>query len=364
MRIATLLLALISPLAAAIEETVSGDLGAQLDEYLTGVEATGMSGAFLVAKDGEIALAKGYGLADRARDIPVTTETVFTIGSITKQFTGAAILKLEEAGKLSVEDSIREHLKGVPRSKKDVTLHHLLTHTAGLPGAFGGDFVKMTEDDMVEKFASFNLLAEPGERHQYSNPGYSLLGIVVGRVSEKGYEGFLHEAFFEPLGMNDTGYLMPGWEEDRVAHGYTENGEDWGTLQDKTWGDDGPYWNLRANGGIMSTIGDMYTWHVALTNDSVLSNASREKFFAPHVSEGEGSGWHYGYGFAIATTERDTKLIAHNGGNGIFFADFRRYVDDDVAIIMMTNAASTWTDDHHRDLRRIVFGYEPLVEVD
>lgn len=348
----------------AIEETVSGEMGAKLDAYLTQLEADGVSGVFLVAKDGEVALAKGFGLANREREIPVTTDTVFTIGSITKQFTGAGILKLQEEGKLSVDDPARKYLDGVPRDKKSVTLHHLLTHTAGMPGAFGGDFEVMTADDMVQRFASYRMFKEPGERHVYSNPGYSILGIIIGRVSGKGYEPYLHDAFFAPLGMNDTGYTIPNWDPDRMAQGYTDTGEKWGTLLDKKWDEDGPYWNLRANGGIMSTIGDLYTWHLALLGEEALSAESKSKYFGRHVAEDDSGNWHYGYGWAIATTERDTTLISHNGGNGIFFADFRRYVDDDVVIIMMTNVAQLYTDLHHRNVRRIVFGYPPLDEED
>lgn len=343
--------------AFAIDETVQGELGAQLDEYLTRLGANGVFGVFLVAKDGDVALAKGYGLADRERNIPVTTETVFTIGSITKQFTGAGILKLEEAGKLSVNDPARKYLKGVPRDRKGITLHHLLTHTAGMPGAFGGDFVEMTDEDMVAKFATFRMFSDPGERHVYSNPGYSVLGIVIERVSGMGYEAYLNQALFKPLGMNDTGYKIPNWHPDRMAQGYLDNGEKWGTLLDRPWDEDGPYWNLRANGGIMSTIGDLYTWHVALHGDDVLSAESKKKYFGRHVEEAVGSGSYYGYGWAITTTERGTTLISHNGGNGIFFADFRRYVEDDVVIIMMTNVAQLYTDEHHRDIRRIVLGF-------
>lgn len=343
--------------ANSVEETVAGELGAKLDEYLARLEANGVSGAFLVAKDGEIALAKGYGFADREREIPVTTDTVFTIGSITKQFTGAAILKLEEEGKLNVEDRLRKHIKEVPRDKRDVTIHHLLTHTAGMPSAYGDDFAVMTADDMIAKFVSRKLRPAAGEKHRYSNPGYSLLGILVERVSGKGYEAYLHDSLFKPLGMNDTGYTIPKWNPDRMAQGYLDNGEKWGTLLDKKWAEDGPYWNLRANGGIMSTLGDLYKWHVALQGDEALSPESKAKYFARHVAEDDSGNWHYGYGWAIANTERDTTLISHNGGNGIFFADFRRYVDDDVLIIMMTNVAQLYTDEHHRNVRRIVFGF-------
>jgi len=343
--------------ADAIDEIVDGELGAQLDEYLSRLEANGMSGAFLVAKDGEVALAKGYGLADRERGVPVTTDTVFTVGSITKQFTAAGILKLEEEGKLAVEDSIRKHLKELPRNKRDVTIHHLLTHASGLRADFGGDYANMSAEKMIEKFGDADLKTIPGEVHDYSNPGYSVLGVLVQRLSGKGYEEYLRKALFEPVGMMDTGYLLPDWSADRMAHGYTQSGLDWGTVREKRWAEDGPHWNLRANGGIMSTIGDMYKWHLALQGDAVLSEASKAKLFARHIPENpEGSSF-YGYGWAIFKTERDTDLIAHNGGNGIFLADFRRYVDEDIVILLMTNDQQTVTNQNQRDIRRLVFGF-------
>ncbi len=342
--------------AHAIDETVNGELGVRLDEYLSRVSANGMSGVFLVAKDGEVALAKGYGLADRERGIPVTTDTVFTIGSITKQFTAAAIMKLQEDGRISVEDPIRKHLRELPRSKRGVTIHHLLTHTSGLRRDFGGDFAKMSSEKMVERFGAFELESEPGVVHDYSNPGYSMLGILVERLSGRGYEQYLRDTLFEPLGMLDTGYLIPDWDKDRMAHGYTESGLDWGTVADKRWADDGPHWNLRANGGVMSTIDDLYKWHLALQDESILSDESRAQLFARHVSENPERSSYYGYGWAIFKTERDTDLIAHNGGNGFFMADFRRYIDEDVVILLMVNDQRKISNQNQRDIRRIVFG--------
>jgi CubicO group peptidase (beta-lactamase class C family) len=344
-------------LAGAIEETVTGELGAQLDEYLTRIEANGMSGVFLIAKDGEVALAKGYGLADREKNIPVTTDTVFTVGSITKQFTGAAILKLEEAGKLAVEDSIRKYLTELPESKRDVTIHHLLTHTSGFSRGFVNDFATMPAEKMIQHFGESELETVPGEVHEYSNSGYSVLGILVERLSGKGYETYLRETLFEPVGMMDTGYLIPDWSEERMAHGYLKSGRDWGTVRDKPWADDGPGWVIRGNGGIMSTIGDLYKWHLALLDDEILSADLKAKYFARHVAEDHTGEWFYGYGWVIATTERDTELVTHDGGNGIFFADFRRYVDEGAVILLMTNDKQTVTRQNQRDIRRILFGF-------
>jgi CubicO group peptidase (beta-lactamase class C family) len=324
-----------SPLSASA--VVSGDLGRKLDTYLTRLSGAGFSGAILVAKDGDILLSKGYGTADRSRGIPVTEETVFSIGSITKQFTAAAILKLEMQGKLRVSDPISKYLPGVPPDKSDITIHHLLTHTAGLESDYGrGDFEPVSRDEIVKRVMSAPLRSKPGETNHYSNAGYSLAAAIIEIVTGGSYESFLQESLFNPAGMTRTGYLAPHWDKDSIAVGYRD-GEEWGTILSRPWAPDGPWWNLRGNGGIHSTVGDMYRWHLALQGESILSKEAKEKLFTPHVRE-EGGDSFYGYGWAIFTTPRGTKLVAHNGGNGIFAADFRRYVDEGIVYFIASNA--------------------------
>jgi CubicO group peptidase (beta-lactamase class C family) len=333
------------------------EITAKIDEYMTLVEKNGFSGSLLVAKDGKIVLSKGYGLADRERNIPVTNQTVFTIGSITKQFTAAAILKLQMMGVLSVNDHITKYFENVPDDKKEITLHHLLTHTAGFPGAIGGDFEPVLRDEFIKLAMETKLLRKPGELYEYSNVGYSLLGAIIEIVTGKTYEAFLHEHLFKPAGMMKTGYRIPKWDPDELAHGYRGD-KDWGTLIDKPWAEDGPYWHLKANGGILSTVEDMYKWHLALGGDKILSEEAKNVDYTPHVPEGEGADSYYGYGWAIFTTPRNTRLIAHNGGNMIFAADFLRYVDEDVVIIIMSNTAGKSAIRVSHDIARIVFGYD------
>jgi len=333
------------------------EIKAKIDEYMTLVEKNGFSGSLLVAKEGKIILSKGYGLADRKRNIPVTNQTVFTIGSITKQFTGAAILKLQMMGVLSVNDPITKYFDNVPDDKKEITLHHLLTHTAGFPGTIGGDFEAVLRDEFIKLAMETKLHRKPGELYEYSNVGYSLLGAIIEIVTGKTYEAFLHDNLFKPAGMMKTGYRIPKWNPDELAHGYRGD-KDWGTLIDKPWAEDGPYWHLRANGGILSTVEDMYKWHLALGGDKILSKEAKKVYYTPHVPEGEGADSYYGYGWAIFTTPRNTRLIAHNGGNMIFAADFRRYVDEDVVIIIMSNTAGKSAIRVSPDIAKIVFGYD------
>jgi CubicO group peptidase (beta-lactamase class C family) len=323
------------PVAAA----EPADASAGIREYFKRTVPFGVSGAVLIARNDQVIVNDGFGLADREQRVPVTAETVFDIGSITKQFTAAAILRLEEQGRLRVEDPIGRFFTGVPADKQGITLHHLLTHTAGLIGDLGGDYQVMPRDSVVARALESELQWAPGTRWDYSNLGYSLLGAIVELASGQPYERYLHEQLFRPAGMAKTGYRIPRWSAAELAVGY-RGSERWGTPLDHAWADDGPWWNLRANGGMLSTTGDLYRWHRALLSDVVLSTASRQKLFTPHVAENPEGSSHYGYGWAVFTTPRNTRLIAHNGGNGYFFADFRRYVDEEVVVIVATNDAS------------------------
>lgn len=319
-------------------EVVRGEIGRRLDEYLARLEGVGFSGVVGVEKGGERQLLKGYGLADRETGVPVTTGTVFTVGSITKQFTATAIMWLVAHGQLAVEDSIAEHFENVPPDKAGITIHHLLTHSSGLIDGLGDDWdLQATDDWVLRQALASKLLWEVGQGYRYSNLGYSLLGMIVERVSGMPYERFLREHLFEPAGMLETGYSIPEFPAERLAVGYVD-GERWGTVLQRPMLADGPCWNLRANGGIHSTAGDMLRWHHALSGDAILPEEARAALFRPYVDEGGGDSF-YGYGWAVSTTPWGTRLIAHNGGNGVFFADFLRFVDDDVVVFLATNVA-------------------------
>lgn len=309
----------------------------KIDHFLTELnQKHNFSGSVLVAWKGQV-FKKGYGFSDRDNKTAFTPQTISCIGSVTKQFTGAAILKLEMMGKLSVQDPIGKYFPQVPADKQGITLHHLLTHSAGFPGAIGDDYASVNTADFTKMAMEQPLLFKPGSAYEYSNVGYSLLGIIVEQVSKEPYEVFLNKNLFKPAGMSQTGYVLPKFKSEQVATGY--RGErNWGKINEKNWASDGPYWHLRANGGILSTVEEMYKWHQALLGDKILNQAAKTKYYGRHIEEGEGAGSYYGYGWAIFPTPRQTTLIAHNGGNGIYFCDFLRYVDEDLTVILMTNA--------------------------
>ncbi|MBK8465373.1 MAG: beta-lactamase family protein [Chloracidobacterium sp.] len=317
---------------------VQSNLGVKLDGLMQQLTQKGFSGVLFVAEDGQIVVEKGYGLANRENKTPYTAETVFTVGSITKQFTGAAILKLEMQGKLRASDKITKYFKDVPLDKADITLHQLLTHSAGFVHAVGGDYEKLTRDEVIKKALASKLQYVPGAKHDYSNVDYSLLGAIIEIITKGSYERFLRDNLFKPAGMTKTGYVMPKWKRDRLAVGYQQDGNRWGTPLDHLWDKDGPYWNLRANGGILSTVGDLYKWHLALEGEKILSKEAKEKYFAPHIAEQPEAVSFYGYGWVNEKTPRGTTLIWHDGGNGFFYADFRRYIEEKVVYIVATNS--------------------------
>ena len=348
--------------ASFAAEIVKGDLGQKIDRYMQKVEANGYAGSVLVARGEDIILAKGYGLADRENKVMETADTVFSTGSITKQFTGAAILKLEMMGKLSVTDLLSKYIENIPADKKDITLHHLLTHSAGFKEALGDDYDPAGREDFIKLALGSELLFKPGERYEYSNVGFSLLGIIVELVSGKNYEDFLYAELLKPAGMERTGYLRPGFAKSEPAVGY-RGGERWGTALDRPWRPEGPGWHLRANGGILSTVGDMHRWYLALKNDAVLSAAARQKYFAPHIKEYADGNSYYGYGWVNQKTGRGATLIWHNGGNGIYNAFMGFELENDLVVIVSSNIAGKISDTYADRIARIVSGdYEEMDE--
>lgn len=179
------------------------------------------------------------------------------------------------------------------------------------------------------------LLFAPGKGYSYANANFSLLGAILEKLSGSTYETFLRERLFLPNGMYETGYTLPAWGESRFAQGYEAGGGRWGTFLERPTAADGPHWALRANGGIHTTVYDMLRWARALLTGRVLTPASMQKLWSPYVSEGGDT--FYGYGWSIAKAPDGTKIVTHNGGNGIYFADLAIVPDTGLVVFLMTN---------------------------
>lgn len=319
-------------------EIVHGAPGARLDIHLSALAERGFSGTVLVAHNGEVVLHKGYGLRQRRAKKPCTLDTVFDIASITKHFTAAAILKLEAQGKLRTSDPMAKYLPGVPPDRSGITIHHLLTHTAGFEGAYGEDDDYLPRDLAVKLFMRMPLLSSPGEKYSYSNPGYSLLAAIIENVSGQPYEVYLREQLWEPAGMEQTGYILPSWNLDLLSHNYDAKAESHEHTFNRNWGPDGPWWHFFGNGGILSTTGDFWKWEQALGTDRILPAAAREKFWTAYVPTGEGES--YGYGTRVSKTARGTRIVGHSGGSGWGVSTkYYRFPDDGIVVIAFSNVA-------------------------
>jgi len=299
---------------------VQGELGIALDDYLSRMEAFGFHGAMLVEVDGAVVLAKGYGTADRGRDLPITTQTVFDIGSLGKQFIAAGVLLLESGGKLSVNDVISDHLDDVPEDKRGITIHQLLTHTAGLP------YLPRSNDALREQLA-----AAPGERWAYSNVGYTVLGQVIDTVAGEPFEEFITREIFRKAGMNETWFRrdLPATQP-HMARAYTDDTDQGSPAEMRLPA------RFRGAGDVMSTLGNLLHWERALRSHAILDASSTRRFFTEHVRN-DADTMGYAYGWMVFRTPRDTRVVSHAGNYGGFNCDYRRYVDEGMTIVCLSN---------------------------
>lgn len=308
----------------------SNDVKKNLADYIERVNAYGFSGQVLVAEKGKVLLNKASGFADRERQIPNTPKTVFNIASFTKQFTAAAILRLETDGKLRTIDSISKYLENVPEDKAKITIHQLLSHTSGLPR--GGDGKKnTTRDETVEKILKQPLAAKNGERFIYSNNGYHLLTAIIEKASGKTYSEYLSEKLFKPAGMMQTGFYQDDkWQNNLlVAQSYNE----WTKLESFTgWN---KVWNY-GTGSIVSNTNDLYKWFLALGDNKILPPEEKQKLFTEYNSAND-ENTSYGYGWFIRKLSDGSSLIFHGGDNTGYHSEFRWYVKDNRVIVILTN---------------------------
>ncbi len=331
--------------------------GQSLNEFLEACAAQGYRGSVLVASKGKVLIEEGYGPADAEAGRKQTAQTVFSVGSVTKQFTAAGIMKLVEQRKLSVTDALVKFFPEAPADKKNITIHQLLTHTSGFAGTLGDDYDNVTASQFLKLAFEAPLNAKPGEQYEYSNVGYSILGILIEKVSGMGYEKFLNQYLFAPAGMKRTGYVIPTFKNEELAVGY-RNGIRWGTALDRAWLPDGPGWHLRANGGMLSTVGDMQLWYRALRNNKVLAKTSTQQLFAKQVAENPEGSSHYGYGWVIENFG-DSEFIWHNGGNGVYNAFMAFSPTEEVCLVVSSNTNTIISDKVAMQLLRIIRSNAP-----
>lgn len=285
-----------------------------------------------VVKDGQIILAKGYGQANVEHQVPAKADTIFQSGSMGKQFTAMAVMMLVEAGKLSLSDSITKYFPDSPDSWKNITVRHLLTHTAGTtdyPRDF--DFRRdYTEDELLKRAQAVPLAFQPGEKWAYSNLGYVLLGLLIHKVSGQFYGDYLQERVFRPLGMTTARIISEADIVPNRAAGYQlVKGE----LKNQNWVS--PTLNTTADGALYLTVYDMAKWDAALYTEKLVRKESFVTMWTP-VKLNNGKSEKYGFGWALGEL-RGHRVIEHGGTWQGFKAQIARYVDDKLTVIVFAN---------------------------
>jgi len=310
--------------------SASAQGSAQFDQLVQSyVASRNFMGSVLVARGADVVFSKAYGFANVEWDIPNTPTTKFRIGSITKQFTAASILLLEERGKLKVEDPVSKHLADAPPAWNAVTIAHLLTHTSGIASFTGfpeyrsrQPFATSTEQ-IVSWFRDKPLEFQPGEKMNYSNSGYVLLGYIIERVTGDSYERFVQQNIFAPLGMKDSGYDSNSAIIRNRAAGYSP----------------GPGGRVNAGfvhmsiphaaGALYSTTEDLLRWEQGLFGGKLLSPASLQKMTTPGKND-------YAFG-VVVRTENGHKAIAHGGGIEGFNTSLVYLPDDRLTVVVLSN---------------------------
>ncbi len=332
---------------------------AQAENYMkASMQHEQFCGSILIAKDGVPLLSKGYGMANYELNVPNTPKTVFSIASITKQFTAMAIMQLQERGKLSVNDSIGKYLDKCPAAWQPITIHHLLTHTSGIPNMSSlpdwdekHSFQPYTNTAVVDLVRPLPLHFPPGEKFKYSNTGYHLLGLIIEKVSRQSYYDFLQANVFNPLGMKHTGAPYPR-EQFMNRPQLVMNRAS------------GYYWSLNSfvnshyenplipysAGSLYSTTEDLLLYDKALSTTKLVSQKSLDAMATPFKAAG--------YGWEHISQKFNRTIIGHAGSGNGFSTYLMRVPSERVTVIILSNSDEASASKVAYDLAAIVFGAE------
>lgn len=292
-----------------------------------------------VGIDGNEVYNNGHGMADIENNIPVTNETAFMIASVTKQFTDMAIMILKERGCLEYDETIEKYFPDFPSYISKITIRHLMTHTSGIPDYFTEAFIekaikiddKMTRKEVLEEIKGFTELEfEPGTGFSYSNSGYVMLGYIIEIVSGLTFDQFLSENIFRPLNMDRS---IVGTSDEHIegaAFGYMRNKN--GSYEKAPYNRTIVGW---ADGNMITVAEDLFKWHKALYTEKLVKKETLEEAFSSYILK-DGTSTNYGFGW-FNYNRRGVKEIWHSGGTIGFTSRFSRFIDEDVAIIMLTN---------------------------
>ncbi|MGA7379600.1 MAG: serine hydrolase domain-containing protein [Terriglobales bacterium] len=297
--------------------------------------------SLLVARDGKIVCAQGYGFSNVELQVPVKPETVFQSGSVGKQFTATAVMMLVEEGKIHLADPISNYFKDAPAAWRQVTIRELLSHTAGFtdyPEKF--DFRKdYTEAGLLKIVEGIPLKFPPGTNYSYANLGYLTLGILIHQVTGEFYGDFLQERIFRPLDMSTTRIISEADIVPNRAAGYRlVKGE----LKNQEWVS--PTLNTTADGALYFSILDLAKWDAALYTEKLLHHSSLEQMWTPaKLLNGQVNPGNYGFGWDILN-RNGHKVLDHGGAWQGFEVHISRYLDDKLTVVVLTNLAEAEPD--------------------
>ncbi len=303
-----------------------------------------------VIRDGHLIKATGYGYANVELEVPVSAASIFQSGSVAKQFTATAIMMLVDEGKLGLDDPLSKYFPEARTSaSRNVTIRQLLTHTSGIPDMFGEtdetvytkgilDFRRdYTEAELLQRYLALELDFQPGQRWNYSNIGYEILGFLIQRVTGEFYGDFLKQRIFAPLSMTSTRIIS---EEDIVPHRVNGYRIIDGKLKNQEW--IAPSLNTTADGGLYTNLIDLAKWDAALYTDKLLPRSELEQMWTP-VRLNTGETYPYGFGWELSTVNGH-RLVSHTGSNQGFSISISRYVQDRLTVVVLTNLDSSHSD--------------------
>ena len=323
------------PAAALVDPALAARIDASISRYYKPADP---GATVIVTKDGQTVFRQAYGMADVAKHVAMTPDTVLRLGSITKQFTSTAIMMLADEGKLSVADDITKYLPAYPTHGKKITIEHLLTHTSGIVSytskrLFRDSMTKdMTVAQMIDSFKNDKLDFEPGSQWRYNNSGYFLLGAIIERVSGMPYAKFVEQRIFVPLGMTNTAY--EGYERGTAPRAAGHSGAPGRFEPSPPLSMSQPY----AAGSLASTVDDLARWDAAVSSGKLLKAASWQKAFAPYTLDG-GAPTKYGYGWMLDKVQ-GAPTIGHGGGINGFRTFALRVPSEKLYVAVLTNSDS------------------------
>jgi len=332
---------------AKTNNEINEEIDQLLDKYYS---MNKFMGSVLVAKAGEVIFSKGYGYANIAHDVPNTSETVFRLGSLTKQFTAVAVLQLYERGLLDVKDPVSRYIPDYPNGEK-ITIHNLLNHTSGIPSFTDFDEFNdinkndMEIDEIIELFSNRDLEFDPGEMFKYSNSGYLLLTKIIEVVSGQSYEEYLNKNIFIPLNMDNSGLddyftVVPNKAEGYIFWDGNYQYDEYVSMSIPL-----------GAGGLYSSIEDLYIWDRALYGNEILRENAMDLMLSRSILlDSSDMSKYYGYGWFISEVDGKVKY-SHSGGIEGFVSYIARYPDVDMTIIILSNNILS----HMGNLQRSIF---------